>query len=87
MRFVIEQDAGLDSRFGANSFASQIGKQIPVEVAPNQYEQGTIRSAEVVEDGKKARIEVELPDTAQVKAALDTGITRANVSFRPPWVL
>jgi hypothetical protein len=64
MRFVIEQQAGPGNRFAPDAFASQIGKQIPVEVRPGERVQGAIRSADVSTDGTSARIQVEIPDDA-----------------------
>jgi len=85
MRFVIEQSAGPGARLAQDAFASQIGKGIPVEVAPDRYEQGVIRSAEVIENGAKVRLKIEMPDSDEILALFDPGLSRHNVGFRLPW--
>lgn len=83
MRFVIEKAAEPGTLFGADCFASQIGRLIPVEVAPGIYQQSTIRSAEVIEGGAKARLQVEAPDSDEIRALFDPGLSRYGIGTRP----
>ncbi len=87
MRFVIEREAEPGTRFAQSAFASQVGRAVTVAVAEGEYEQGMIRGAEVIEDGRKVRIDVEVPDCEDLRILLSPWPGEPAIAVRPPWVL